>query len=261
MEMNVLRSRVGLGLLGAAVFDDVLVLLFLSTLLALASGGGGALSIVFIVVRIVAYLVLSILFGMKVLPWISRRVSELPVSQSVVSLALVILLFYGLAAELLGGMAAITGAFLAGLMFARTPERDRIESGIRALSYGLFVPIFFISIGLGVNLREVDPAALWLLAVITVAAILGKLLGAGLGARLGGFSTLESLQLGAGMVSRGEVGLIVAAIGIAEGFVPPTLLSAVIGMVIVTTLITPPMLRWLFTLSKVDTVKNEAATE
>jgi Kef-type K+ transport system membrane component KefB len=81
-----------------------------------------------------------------------------------------------------------------------------------------------------------------------VIGVVGKLFGSGLGALMGGFSRLEALQLGAGMLSRGEVGLIVAAIGLEEGYVSPAAFSAVIGMVIVTTLVTPPLLRSLFAL-------------
>jgi Kef-type K+ transport system membrane component KefB len=168
------------------------------------------------------------------------------ISQAALSLALVVLFIYGLAAEVVGGMAAITGAFLAGLMFARTPERENIQRGINSLAYSLFVPIFFVSIGLKTNLWEIQSDSLFLLLVIVVISILGKILGSGLGALLGGFTRLESLQLGAGMVSRGEVGLIVAAIGMQEGYVNTAVFSAVIGMVIVTTLITPPLLRSLF---------------
>lgn len=246
MELNVLRSRVGLGLLGAAVFDDILVILLLSITLAVFSGGGSLSSVLIVLVRILAYLGISMAFGLWALPWLTKKVVRLPVSQAALSLSLVVLFLYGLTAELVGGMAAITGAFLAGLMFARTPEKERIERGMRPLAYGLFVPIFFISIGLEINLREIDSNALLLLLVLAVVGALGKLLGSGLGAKLAGFSTLESLQLGAGMISRGEVGLIVASIGLAEGYVKATDLSAVVGMIIITTLITPPLLRSLF---------------
>jgi Kef-type K+ transport system membrane component KefB len=241
-----LRTRVGLGLLGAAVFDDILVILLLSTVLAIFSGGGGLASILLIVLRIVLYLAGSIAFGLWVLPWLTRRVASLEISQAALSLALVIMLVYGLTAELVGGMAAITGAFVAGLMFGRTTEKERIERGVRALAYGLFVPVFFVSIGLGINLREVSPQALLLLVVIVIIGVAGKMLGSGLGALLGGFTRQEALQLGAGMVSRGEVGLIVAAIGMTAGYVQPGEFSAVIGMVIITTLLTPPLLRGLF---------------
>ncbi len=247
IELKVLRTRVGLGLLGAAVFDDILVILLLSVVLASLGGGGGLLSIVLIFVKIAAFLGLSAAFGIWGLPWLSHKVSNLPVSQASVSFALVILMLYGVSAELLGGMAAITGAFLAGLMFARTPEKATIERGVQAVAYSLFVPVFFVSIGLGINLREVSLDVLWVMLAISVIAILGKLLGSGLGARLGGFSWKELVQLGAGMVSRGEVGLIVAAIGSQAGYITADELSAVVGMVVITTLVTPPMLRALFT--------------
>ena len=259
MELNVLRSRVGLGLLGAAVFDDILVILLLSTALAVFNGGGGLGSILLITLRIIVFLGLSAAFGLWVLPWLSRNVSRLEISYPTLSLALVIMLLYGLAAEVLGGMAAVTGTFLAGLMFARTPEKEQIERGIRAVGYSLFIPVFFVSIGLGFNLSEVSPQALLLLLTMAVIGILGKIIGSGGGARLGGFSNLESLQLGAGMVSRGEVGLIVANIGMREGYLHPEELSAVVGMVIITTLVTPPMLRSLF--AKKQMAAKETAPE
>lgn len=265
MELNVLRTRVGLGLLGAAVFDDVLVILLLSAVLAVIGGGGGLVSVLLIFLRILLYLGGSVAFGLWVLPWLARKVSHLQVSQAALSLALVILFLYSLTAELLGGMAAITGAFIAGLMFARTPEKEHIERGVRSLSYSLFVPIFFVSIGLGINLREIDNNALVLLIAISAVGILGKILGSGLGAKLAGFTTLESLQLGAGMVSRGEVGLIVATLGMNEGYVQASVFSAVVGMVIITTLITPPLLRGLFTRSNpsvpAGTAKNKTLPE
>src|SRR5512146_1611652 len=198
MELKVLRTRVGLGLLGAAVFDDILVILLLSTVVAIFSGGGGFVSILLIFLRILLYLSASVALGIWGLPWISRQVSKLEISQAALSLALVILFLYGLTAELIGGMAAITCAFLAGLMFARTPEKERIERGVRSLAYSLFVPIFFVSIGLSINLRDTNSEALLLLLVIVVIGVLGKILGSGLGALLGGFTRLASLQLGVG---------------------------------------------------------------
>jgi Kef-type K+ transport system membrane component KefB len=175
-----------------------------------------------------------------------RRIAHLPVSQGVLTLALVVMLAYGLAAELVGGMAAITGAFLAGLMTARVPEKERVESGMHALAYGLFVPIFFVNIGLTVNVRELQTDVYWMTLVIIGIAILGKWLGAGLGARLGGLSIRESSQLGVGMISRGEVGLIVASVGVRESLVTGAEFSSIVAMVLVSTLVTPPLLRALF---------------
>ncbi len=247
MELKVLRSRVGLSLLGAAVFDDILVILSLSIFLAIEAGTGSISGVLWILVRMIVFLGLSVAFGLRVLPWLMRRVAHLPISQGVLSLALVVMLAYGVAAELLGGMAAITGAFIAGLMMARSGERERVEHGVHALAYGLFVPIFFINIGLSVNARSLQIEMLWFTLAIILIAIIGKWLGAGLGAKLGGLTWRESIQLGAGMVSRGEVGLIVVGVGINQGLVSSNEFSAIVGMVLVTTLVTPPILRVLFT--------------
>lgn len=248
MEMGKLRSRVGLGLLGAAVFDDVLVILLLSTMLALVTGGGGGLwQVILIIVRMLAFLGLSAAFGMWVLPRLLVAFSRLGISQGPLTLAIVVMMVYGLAAELLGNMAAITGTFLAGLFFGRLEGREEFESGLHSLAYSFFVPVFFVSIGLSVNIREIETSEIGLILVIILVAILGKIAGSGLGARLAGFSWLESAQLGTGMVSRGEVGLIVAQVGMTQGLLSDNLFSAIVGMVLATTLITPPLLRALFT--------------
>jgi len=249
MELKVLRSRVGLGLLGAAVFDDVLVILLLSAFSAVGAGGGLAeIGIAFL--KMIVFLGLSAAFGLYVLPALSRSVAKLSISQGMVAFAVIILLVYGAAAELLGGMAAITGTFMAGLMFGRSTEKRTIEHGISVLAYGFFVPIFFADIGLRVNIRELPVSSLWLLLIICLAAIFGKLIGSGLGAKLGGFTWRESMQVGIGMVSRGEVGLIVASVGISQGALSSSIFSLIVGMVLVTTLITPPLLRASFSVKK-----------
>lgn len=246
IELKALRSPVGLSLLGAAVFDDILIILLLSIFLALQGGGGSTNDILLIVVRMISFLALSVMFGLWALPWIIRHTSKLPISQGLLTISLVIMLAYGIAAEYFGGMAAITGAFLAGLMLARTHEKERIESGMHALAYGLFVPIFFVNIGLSIDLREFQLQALLFTITIIIVAITGKWIGSGWGARLGGLSRQESIQLGAGMISRGEVGLIVASVGMREGLVVTEEFSAIIVMVLITTLVTPPILRALF---------------
>ncbi len=246
IELKSLRSRVGLSLLAAAVFDDILIILFLSVFLGLHNGDGSSHEIMLIVVRMILFLGLSVVLGRWALPWIIRHTSKLPISQGLLAVSLVIMLTYGIAAEVFGGMASITGAFLAGLMLAHAPEKDRIEAGVNSLAYGLFVPIFFVNIGLSINLRHFQMDALLLTAVIVAVAVAGKWLGAGWGAKLGGLTNIESLQLGAGMISRGEVGLIVASVGLQDGLLDENAFSAIIVMILVTTLITPPILRALF---------------
>jgi Kef-type K+ transport system membrane component KefB len=257
MELKVLRSRVGLGLLGAAVFDDILVIVALSIFLAALDGKGSLGGIFWIFVKIILFLGLALAVGKWILPRVMHLVSRLSVSQGVLTLGLIVMLLYGIGAELIGGMAAITGTFLAGLMFSRSPEKKRLEGGFLAFGYGFFIPIFFITIGLNLNLRELHLDALWLLIIMSVLAIIGKMAGAGLGGRLAGFNWCESAQLGAGMISRGEVGLIVASVGLSQKLVSPAEFSAVVGMVVLTTIVTPPLLRSLFPRSA--TIKEDAA--
>jgi Kef-type K+ transport system membrane component KefB len=245
MELKSLKSRVGLGLLGAAVFDDILVIFLLSLFFAFTSGANGALEIGLVLGRMILFFGLSFGFGLWLLPRIIRITRQLPISQSMLTLALVTLLGYGLAAELIGQMAAITGAFIAGLMFARSPEKESLDPRISALAYGFFVPIFFVSIGLKSEIT-LQSETIWLAGIVIIVAILSKWIGAAGGARLAGFSWRESIQLGMGMVSRGEVGLIVASAGTNAGLVSETEFAAVVGMVIVSTLVTPPALRALF---------------
>ncbi|MCL4562495.1 MAG: cation:proton antiporter [Chloroflexi bacterium] len=246
MEMKVLRSRVGLGILGAAVFDDILAIFLLSAFLAISAGGNGLGSIAWIIARMLIFLILSAGFGFVALPRLLHQVAALPISQGPLTLAIVVMLVYGLAAELIGSMAAITGAFLAGLMFARTPEKKIFEAGVLSLGYSLMIPVFFVAIGLNINLRALPLNALWLLLAAAGAAMLAKFTGAGLGSRLGGFTWREAGQLGAGMVPRGEVSLVVSAVGLRLALMTATEFSVVVGVVVISTLVTPPLLHTLF---------------
>ena len=248
MELKVLRSRVGVGLLGAAVFDDILVLLGLSIFIALLQPalGSGFVSILWIILKMVFFLGVASLLGWWAFPRLSRLITKLPISQGLIAFVFVIILFYGWSAEMFGQMAAITGAFLAGLWFGRTSEKERIHSGIATIAYGVFVPVFFINIGLSANVRELNGGGVLLMLVLVVVAVISKVLGSGSGALLGGLEKREALQLGVGMISRGEVGLIIAAVGIEEGMITPTVFSAIVGVVILTTVITPILLKALY---------------
>lgn len=249
MELKVLRSRVGVGLLGAAVFDDVLVILGLSVLLALTIDGGGLAEVGLVLLRMTLFLLAASAVGVLILPRLSRRIDKLPISQGLVAFALVTLLLFAWAAEALGSMAAITGAFLAGLFLSRSPLRDRIQASVSVIAYGFFVPIFFISVGLVADTHMLLGQGMWLIIAMVLVAIVSKIAGAGLGARLAGFTNRESLQLGVGMMSRGEVGLIVATLGVSQGLLSGQVFAGVVGVVVVTTLLTPPALRFLFTRS------------
>jgi Kef-type K+ transport system membrane component KefB len=248
MELKVLRSRVGVGLLGAAVFDDILVLLGLAIFTALVQPetGSGFLSILWIVLKMALFLGIATVVGWWAFPKLSLRVNRLPISQGLIAFAFVTMLLYGWMAETVGQMAAITGAFVAGLCFSHTSERERIHHGIATIAYGVFVPVFFINIGLSANARELTWQSGLLMLVMVVVAVAGKVMGAGAGAFWAGLTRKESIQLGVGMISRGEVGLIVAAIGIQQGLIHKDIFAAIVGVVILTTVLTPILLRAQF---------------
>jgi Kef-type K+ transport system membrane component KefB len=248
MELDVLRSKVGVSLLGAAVVDDLLVVLGVSLFLALvgSSAVGGLTSELLILLKMVLYLVIASALGLWLLPKLSLLIEKLPISQGLIAFTFVIVLFYAWAAEALGHMAMIIGAFLAGLLFARSSFKGRIEEGFSPLAYGVFVPIFFVGVGLSADLRQLSTAGIWLLVAMFVVAVISKVFGVGLAGRFGGFTNREAVQLGVGMVPRGEVVLIVITVGITEGLIGSDIFSAAVGMVVLATLVAPVMLRSLF---------------
>jgi Kef-type K+ transport system membrane component KefB len=246
LELGVLRTREGITLLGAAVVDDVLVLIVLSVFLALGGSASGEASVLVVVARMLLYLALSAALGWFVLPRVVMWVDRQPISEGLTAVVLFITLIFAWSAEVMGGLAAITGAFIAGVGLGRSHLRDKIESKMRIITYGFLVPIFFVSIGLEANLRAISGALLPFLIVLFLVAVLSKVIGAGLGARATGLNNAESLRVGVGMISRGEVGLIVAGIGVSEAIISQEIFTAVVVLVLLTTLATPLLLRYVF---------------
>jgi Kef-type K+ transport system membrane component KefB len=247
MEIGALRSREGSTILGAAVIDDVMGIIILSLVVALANTSSGEMNwiqIGLVSVRIAIFFVAGITAARFLTP-VLRRASALGVSQAVLAAALVVMFVYAWAAEYIGSIAAITGAYLAGVLIAQTEFKRDVDAGIHPLTYSMFVPLFFISIGLQANGRELGPRAMFTVVLVMV-AILAKAIGCGVFARLFGFSTKESVRVGVGMISRGEVGLIVAGYGLAHGLIGTDVFSASVIMVLVTTMVTPPLMRLVF---------------
>jgi Kef-type K+ transport system membrane component KefB len=261
LELGRLRTREGLALLGAAVIDDVLVILLLSVFTALASGGAGPGAVLTVLLKMLAYLSLAVLAGFFLLPRLADWVHRQPISEGLAALVLVTALAFAWSAEMVGGLAAITGAFIAGVGFGRSHLRDEIERHMHTITYAFLVPIFFVSIGLKANARALSGPDILFALVLLLVAILSKVIGCGWGARLGGFSNRESLRVGVGMISRGEVGLIVAAVGVGEGLIKADVFSVVTFIVLVTTLVTPPLLRLTFMETHPDaTAENKEAS-
>jgi Kef-type K+ transport system membrane component KefB len=244
LELGVLKRKEGIALLGAAVIDDVLVILVLSLFVALTtSGSGGAGDILLVVVRMALFFVVAGLFCWKALPWILHRARRLPISESLTATTLVIILTVAWAAEFLGGVALIVGAFLVGVLVAGTDHKHELEKSFHTLTYGFFVPIFFVSIGLAANLAQLSASDLFFAGAIVIVAVASKVMGCGLGARLGGFNNRESFRMGLGMISRGEVGLIVASVGLSQGLIQENTYGVMVLMVLATTIITPLVLK------------------
>jgi Kef-type K+ transport system membrane component KefB len=248
IELGRLRSREGMTILGAAVIDDVIGILMLSVVVAVysTSGGAAAVPVWLVAVKMIAFFVIALLLA-PVVRWFVGRFSGLPVSEPLLAAALVAALLYAVGAELVGGVAAITGSYLAGVILGQMSLKHQLEEKTRTLVYALFVPIFFVDIGLRANLIEAFRGPLWLYGVgIVLIAVVGKVIGSGLGALLTRFSPQESLRVGVGMVSRGEVGLIVAGIGVQRGVINQDIFSIMVLMVVVSTLVTPVLLRLTF---------------
>ena len=247
LEIGALRTREGSTILGAAVIDDVMGIIVLSLVVALAKTSGTTFdwaSLGIVMVRVTLYFTTAIV-ARRLIPPVLRWASTLGVSQAVLSAGLVIMFTYAWAAESVGAVAAITGSYLAGVLIAQTEFKKDIDAGIHPLTYSIFVPLFFISIGLEANGRELGPRAVFTVALVLV-AIVTKAIGCGAFARLFGFSTQESVRVGVGMISRGEVGLIVAGYGLANGLIGSDVFSASVLMVLVTTMVTPPLMRLVF---------------
>jgi len=243
IDLGILRTRVARTILGAAIVDDVLALIILSIAVGLAAEGGVDVAAIATVLAIsLGFVAFFALGGTEVTrryPQLlhAPRFSESPLLPAVI-------LCLGLAAFAAQiGLAAIIGAFLAGLIVAETREQHPVEDEVAPL-YAFFPPFFFAFIGLELDLGALaDWGTIGLLVLVTALAAATKFVGAYVGARsLGG---REAAMVGVGMVPRGEVGIIVAGIGSAEGVIGPELFAVIVGMSIATTLLVPPILRRL----------------
>jgi len=249
LELGVLRRPEGIALLGAGVVDDILVILLLSVLLGFGSGGGAS-GILWIVGRMVLFLIGGGAFCLWALPWLMRRVERWPVSAAVPSAALIATFFIAWAADALGGVGGITGAFLVGLGLRRTLLHHTISRAIHTIGYALFVPLFFVSVGLHTNVRSLDTGRIFFGLALIAVAIAAKVAANMLGAWAGGLPRDGALRMGLGMIPRGEVSLIAATVEIAEGWIGEGLFAIVMLLVLTTTLLAPLVLRIAFRRSR-----------
>ena len=253
-ELNKIQSKEGTTILGAAVIDDVLVIIALAFLMSMA---GDEVNLSMMIIKKVLFFTCAILVAWKVVPWLLKKFAPLKVTESLVSGALIICFLFVYTAELTG-VAGIIGAYIAGVAIGQTEYKYKIFTKVETISYSIFVPVFFTSIGLSVSFVGISQH-LGLMLGLSILAILTKLIGAAAGAKMVRFSWKNSLGIGAAMVSRGEVALIIATIGLETKLITQELFAVLVVVVLVTTIVTPPMMKYFFNQGdKRTTMKNTA---
>ena len=247
-ELGKLDTRAGSAILGAALIDDILGIIALTVISSFADASVNLwivllkITLFFVFVAVVGYIFYK-LFTFA----INRNGKDL---RRYVIVAFVFCLLLSFSAERFFGVADITGAYFAGLIICNTQKSKYIASRFETLSYILLSPIFFASIGLAVELPSMTVSIVLFSLILLIVAILTKIIGCGLGAKLCGYSNEESKQIGVGMISRGEVALIVANKGSALGLMSSVFFGPTIIIVIVTTIITPILLKIVFNREK-----------
>ena len=238
-EMGKLESKVGNAILGAAVIDDIIGIVVLTIVSSLKNSD---VSVAIVLLKIALY---AIVMGILALA-LNKGKSVIDANfkrQRITTYFLVACLLISFASEYFFGVADITGAYLLGLFISTHEIKAEVSDKIRRPSYLFFSPIFFASVGLKVELDGLTGSMLLFSILLLIVAILTKIIGCGLGARICGFTKRESFQVGVGTISRGEVALIVAQKGNAMGLMSAALFPAVVLVVIATTIITPVLLK------------------
>lgn len=242
MDLGSLQTQEGATILGAAVIDDVIGLVVFSLVVALTAGTVGSGSLMWIGLYLLIFFAASATLMPRLIDYALGLSERLRGSETMLGIAVGIGLVYGVAAQS-AGLAAITGAYMAGLLINRHNAHPQVTEGTRVLAYGLFVPIFLVKTGMDAHLDALGPALLFVIAT-TVMAVVTKVVGCGLGARVCGLTFHQSVVVGVGMISRGEVALVVATLALSSGAITQAIFGATVIVVVATTLVTPPLLRF-----------------
>lgn len=242
-ELGKLNSKSGTIILSAALIDDVLGIILLTVITGMTDS---SVNILVVLGKIAAFFVLSIIAGFIFYKLFEKFTGEKKERRRYVLIAFVFCLALSYIAEHFFGVADITGAFIAGVVLSNTKQVHFINRRFDILSYMLIAPMFFASVGLSIEELEINSSMLLLTLSLLAVAVLTKVIGCGLGARLSRCTMKESLQIGVGMVSRGEVALIVANKGLALGLMPVFFIAPLVLVVVITTIITPILLKLIF---------------
>lgn len=243
-ELGKLKTRSGNAILGAAIIDDILGIIALTVITSMADT---SVNIVVVLLKIVGFFafsgVVGVIFYKLYRKW--SEAEERPMHRHAI-IGFVFCLAMSYIAEEFFGVADITGAFVAGLVLSSTQKSQYLASKFDVLSYLYLSPIFFASIGLKVVLPHMTGTIIAFAAILTIVAIATKVLGCGLGAKMCHYQNYQCWRIGVGMISRGEVALIVASKGAAVGLLGSNFLGPIVVVVVITTVITPILLKIVF---------------
>ena len=244
-EMGKLNSKVGNTILGAAIIDDILGIIALTIVI---SSADASIHLYEVLIKIALFFVFatisSVIFYKIFKYWLDRDSKH---KQRYVVAAFAFCLFLAYISEEYFGVADITGAFIAGLILSPISKKYYIEEKLDTVSYAFLSPIFFASIGLKVVLPNMTFTVVLFAIVLTIVAVISKIIGCGLGCKLFDYTNREALQVGIGMVSRGEVALIVANKGFSAGLINTSVLAPILIVVIATTILSPILLKMSYT--------------
>lgn len=242
-ELGKIKSDIGQTIVSAAIIDDVFGIIVLTIVIGMSTGTGG---IGIILLKTVLFFVFAIVAGFiiyKIFKWYDRRH---PHSRRIPIYALGVALLYSFIAEKFFGIADITGAYIAGVVFCNLTDAGYMESKIDINSYMFFSPIFFASIGLKTDLSGMNLNLLWFSLAFVLVGCLSKIIGCSGVSKLMKYSWKESYQVGLGMMVRGEVALIVAQKGLSVGMVESIYFTPVILLIIVSSMIVPVLMKQAF---------------
>jgi len=242
-DMGLIKHKVARIVLGAAILDDILSLIALAIVTAAAKGTFEPLHFILLVVEAVVFVWFLATFGNRWAQINFPVFTRFGKPSTPFIAALIICLGLSLLAEYIG-LAAIVGAFMAGMVLSGVENRQEVEKRVKPL--GVFMtPFFFVMMGAHVDLKALaNPSLLVVILVVVAVAVVSKLVGAGLGAY--GMGWKNMVRTGVSMVPRGEVGIVVASIGLTLGTIHEEMYTVVVSMSILTTIIAPPLIRMLF---------------
>lgn len=242
-ELGKLKGKVGTTILSAAIIDDIIGIIVLTFVIAFKNPETKPSSVV---VNTLLFFIFALVVGFisyKIFKWVDNRyphTRRIPIAGLAYCLALSYI------AESYFGIADITGAYVAGIILCSIRDSEYIAEKMDINSYMLFGPVFFASIGLKTNIENINGEILLFSIGFVIVALITKIIGCGLMARLCRFNTMDSLKIGIGMMTRGEVALIVSQKGLAVGLLSPVYFTSVILLIIVSSISTPILLKLLF---------------